>query len=248
MVSKAVVCAGVVACHSFARSLTCVFVALPLSSAPNKLKPPCYAGCGCSSCSTCSCSMRGVNKSALCRITSLALSLVLIPTSSDIWHLHLYIRDPASKTQSVLFTSWVALCIQAVLENVQYWGLEGGTPLYGLDGYVPLNRVWFSGSRLVTGYMISLFSVLKRAGCLLGQRSTRFFVLCVERNESEMNQWNWVFCLKRGHCREMNDSCLNPSVPKSDQHEYSPNNISRSSRVKVMRITQLITKGRMLWS
>ena len=36
--------------------------------------------------------------------------------------------------------------------------------------------------------MISLFSVLKRDGCLLGQQSTRFFVLCVERNESEMNQ------------------------------------------------------------
>ena len=41
---------------------------------------------------------------------------------------------------------------------------------------------------------------------------------------------------------------LNPSVPKSDQHQFSPNNISRSSRVKVMRITKLITKGRMLWS
>ena len=33
---------------------------------------------------------------------------------------------------------------------------------------------------------------------------------------------------------------------KSDQHQFSPNNISRSSRVKVMRITKLITKGRML--
>ena len=36
--------------------------------------------------------------------------------------------------------------------------------------------------------------------------------------------------------------------PKSDQHQFSPNNISRSSRVKVMRITKLITKGRILWS
>ena len=42
--------------------------------------------------------------------------------------------------------------------------------------------------------------------------------------------------------------CLNPLGPKSDQHQFSPNNISRSSRVKVMRITKLITKGRMLWS
>ena len=31
--------------------------------------------------------------------------------------------------------------------------------------------------------------------------------------------------------------------PKSDQHQFSPNNIGRSSRVKVMRITKLITKG-----
>ena len=41
---------------------------------------------------------------------------------------------------------------------------------------------------------------------------------------------------------------LNPLGPKSDQHQFSPNNISRSSRVKVMRITKLITKGRRLWS
>ena len=41
-------------------------------------------------------------------------------------------------------------------------------------------------------------------------------------------------------------SPLNPLGPKSDQHQFSPNNISRSSRVKFMRITKLITKGRML--
>ena len=39
---------------------------------------------------------------------------------------------------------------------------------------------------------------------------------------------------------------LSPLHPKSDQHQFSPNNISRSSRVKVMRITKLITKGKML--
>ena len=33
---------------------------------------------------------------------------------------------------------------------------------------------------------------------------------------------------------------------KSVQHQFSPNNIGRSSRVKVMRITKLITKGGML--
>ena len=37
-----------------------------------------------------------------------------------------------------------------------------------------------------------------------------------------------------------------PLSPKSDEHQFSPNNISRSLRVKVMRITKLITKGRTL--
>ena len=39
------------------------------------------------------------------------LSLVLIPTSCDLWHWHLYIRDPARKNQSVLFTRWMDLCV-----------------------------------------------------------------------------------------------------------------------------------------
>ena len=39
---------------------------------------------------------------------------------------------------------------------------------------------------------------------------------------------------------------VNPLGPKSDQHQFSPNNIRRSSRVKFMRITKLITTGRML--
>ena len=41
---------------------------------------------------------------------------------------------------------------------------------------------------------------------------------------------------------------VNALSPKGDQHQFSPNNISRSSTVKVMRITKLITKGNMLWS
>ena len=41
-------------------------------------------------------------------------------------------------------------------------------------------------------------------------------------------------------------SFFTPLGPKSDQHQFSPNNISRSSRVKVMRIAKLIIKGRML--
>ena len=36
---------------------------------------------------------------------------------------------------------------------------------------------------------------------------------------------------------------INTLGPKSDQHQFSPNNISRSTGVKVMRITKLITKG-----
>ena len=39
---------------------------------------------------------------------------------------------------------------------------------------------------------------------------------------------------------------FNPLGTKSDQHQFSPSNISRTSRVKVMRITKLITKGRIL--
>ena len=37
----------------------------------------------------------------------------------------------------------------------------------------------------------------------------------------------------------------NPLGPKSDQHHFSSNSISRSSRVKVMWMTKLITKRRM---
>ena len=39
---------------------------------------------------------------------------------------------------------------------------------------------------------------------------------------------------------------LNPLGPKSDQHQFSPNSIIRTSRVKAMRITKLITNGRIL--
>ena len=54
------------------------------------------------------------------------------------------------------------------------------------------------------------------------------------------------------HAREMlitsflNINVFNPLGPKSVQHQFSPNNISRSTRVKVMRITKLMTKGRIL--
>ena len=41
---------------------------------------------------------------------------------------------------------------------------------------------------------------------------------------------------------------LSPLGPKSDHQQFPPNNIGRSSRVKVMRISKMITKGKMLWS
>ena len=45
--------------------------------------------------------------------------------------------------------------------------------------------------------------------------------------------------------KSRNCGYVNP--PKNDQHQFSPNNISRSTRVQAMRITKLITKGAMLW-
>ena len=42
---------------------------------------------------------------------------------------------------------------------------------------------------------------------------------------------------------EIGTQFLNPLGPKSDQHQFSLNNISRLLRVKVMRINKLITNG-----
>ena len=47
-------------------------------------------------------------------------------------------------------------------------------------------------------------------------------------------------------CQSTFKAVLNPLAPKSDQHQFSSDNISRSSRVKVMRITKLISKERIL--
>ena len=46
------------------------------------------------------------NESALCL---LAFSFVLIPSSSEVWHKHLYIRDPARKnSQFYLRVEWTS--------------------------------------------------------------------------------------------------------------------------------------------
>ena len=52
--------------------------------------------------------------------------------------------------------------------------------------------------------------------------------------------------LSHSFCQRILTYGFNPLVPKSNQHQFSPNNISRSTIVKVLRITKLITKGRML--
>ena len=41
---------------------------------------------------------------------------------------------------------------------------------------------------------------------------------------------------------------VNPLSPNSDQDQFSPNDIHTLSRDKVMRITEMITKEKMLWS
>ena len=41
---------------------------------------------------------------------------------------------------------------------------------------------------------------------------------------------------------------FDPVSPKSDQHQFSPNNINTQSKEMVMRINKMITTGKMLWS
>ena len=84
-------------------------------------------------------------------------------------------------------------------------------------------------------------------------RSPRAFVRASDRC-TEGHRFNscrtQIFSLS--HAREMlitsflNINVFKPLGPKSVQHQFSPNNISRSTRVKVMRITKLMTKGRIL--
>ena len=43
-------------------------------------------------------------------------------------------------------------------------------------------------------------------------------------------------------------SSVNRLSPKSDQHQFSPNNINTWSREKGMRTDEMINKGEKLWS
>ena len=53
---------------------------------------------------------------------------------------------------------------EIVLHHDPWWGGGGGgTPLIDLNGYVPLNRVWFSGSCVLNRvYNFTIYSVLNR--------------------------------------------------------------------------------------
>ena len=68
---------------------------------------------------------------------------------------------------------------------------------------------------------------------------------CHHQNIAEKKKYLKAVCGVK-LCQSRFKAVLHPLGPKIDQHQFSPKNISRSSRVKVMRITKLITKGRML--
>ena len=57
----------------------------------------------------------------------------------------------------------------------------GGTPLFDLYGYVPQNKVWLSGSESLTGYTISLLSVLNCVSFWTGSLS-KSVKTCHERS------------------------------------------------------------------
>ena len=42
------------------------------------------------------------------------------------------------------------------------------------------------------------------------------------------------------------DGHLNPFSPKSDQHQFSPNNINTSSKERLGELTKMMNKGEML--
>ena len=52
--------------------------------------------------------------------------------------------------------------------------------------------------------------------------------------------------LARELCYKNLKSMVIPVGPKSDQHQFSPNKISRSSKKKVMRITQLLRENALI--
>ena len=92
---------------------------------------------------------------------------------------------------------------------------------------------------------------LCREGKLLQPIKSRLTFDCFLWPSRAKSVYQYVMLIRLSYCLWSVIAALNffnPLGPKSDQRQFSPNNISRSSRVKVMRITKLITKGRTLWS
>ena len=48
--------------------------------------------------------------------------------------------------------------------------------------------------------------------------------------------------------KKLGDFFFNPLSPNGDQNQFFPNDIHTLSRDKVMRIDEMITKEKMLWS
>ncbi len=80
------------------------------------------------------------------------------------WPSHLMLKRVSVKR---LAFNTVIFCFQSetgIFRRVVQFPGGGGTPLYGLYGDVPLDRVWFlTPPALLTGYIISSSSVLNRA-------------------------------------------------------------------------------------
>ena len=73
-----------------------------------------------------------------------------------------YVSLLLSSSSNLISLQWLSLSLD--FANVNHWPGEGGggtlpSPLYGLYGDMPLDRVWFSLSVSYTGYIISSESV-----------------------------------------------------------------------------------------
>lgn len=92
------------------------------------------------------------------------LILMQTPTNGSQFHQHLQFSVLGLLIQSytlrrVIFYLPLEVCTFCNFKKIATWTLErggwegwvgeGSTPLFGLDGYVPLSRVWFSGSWLL---------------------------------------------------------------------------------------------------
>lgn len=83
------------------------------------------------------------------------LILMRTPTNGSQFHQHLQFSVLGLLIQSytlrrVIFYLPLEVCTFCKFKKIATWtldaGVRGSTSLFGLDGYVPLSRVWFSGS------------------------------------------------------------------------------------------------------